>query len=507
MVRDSIDPEETRALATNLDPDTTDFWDETGVPPPHRLSSHFSHSPYPNSHENLPLAPPRPSTSAYTDPYLVESPPHSIDMQRPNAFGANRYDSSDSLKAKAYAGVHDQDAWGIPESNSFNNGSQTAARERWLARKEAAAIDAAISAPFTYGKPAKSKKWWWLGGVGLLVAAAVAAVVVLMIRKNGSKSETKAVGAVESDPNDPSVFTKDPNLHNSFYGICYTPMNAQYPACGDSQAGVTEDIQLISQLTNKIRLYGADCNVSQLVLQAIQETKTDLSVYLALWVDDNAETYARQVKEVTDAIKAYGVDRIDGITVGNEYLLNGGSAADLVQKMADMRTTLAGMNLPKTIPVGTADAGSMITTQLSEGADYIFANIHGFFGKVPVEEAAGWTWDYANNHEPSTALTASNKPQLFIAESGWPSGANETRFLADGGAVAGIDQLNTFLDTFVCQSNANYTAGTGQASFIFEAFDEPWKDALYGGVEAHWGIFTSDKKLKEGLKIPDCAHA
>ena len=33
---------------------------------------------------------------------------------------------------------------------------------------------------------------------------------------------------------------------------------------------VTEDIQLLSQLTPRIRIYGADCNQTALVLQAIQ---------------------------------------------------------------------------------------------------------------------------------------------------------------------------------------------------------------------------------------------
>ena len=44
----------------------------------------------------------------------------------------------------------------------------------------------------------------------------------------------------------------------------------------------------------------------------------------------------------------------------------------------------------------------------------------------------------------------------------------------------------TFLDTFVCQANNN---GTGY--FFFEYFDETWKDAEFGGVEGHWGLFYS----------------
>ena len=118
-------------------------------------------------------------------------------------------------------------------------------------------------------------------------------------------------------------------------------------------------------------------------------------------------------------------------------------------------------------------------------------------------------------------------PTLYVAETGWPTGANgeppallcryapltpclaaETRLETLGPAVAGIEELNRFMDDYVCAANRNATAATPDpfsSYFFFEAFDEPWKDALYGGVEAHWGLFTSDKKLKEGLVIPDCS--
>jgi len=40
---------------------------------------------------------------------------------------------------------------------------------------------------------------------------------------------------------------------------------------------------------------------------------------------------------------------------------------------------------------------------------------------------------------------------------------------------------------------------------MFEYSDEPWK-VIFGGVEPHWGLFDSSKKLKPGLVIPDCTH-
>jgi exo-beta-1,3-glucanase (GH17 family) len=89
-------------------------------------------------------------------------------------------------------------------------------------------------------------------------------------------------GVVLADPNDPSKFEKDSRLKNSFYGFAYTPLGALLPECGATQANVTEDIQLLSQLTTRIRLYGADCNQTALVLQAIQDTKVDLEVFVGI---------------------------------------------------------------------------------------------------------------------------------------------------------------------------------------------------------------------------------
>ena len=41
----------------------------------------------------------------------------------------------------------------------------------------------------------------------------------------------------------------------------------------------------------------------------------------------------------------------------------------------------------------------------------------------------------------------------------------------------------------------------------FEAFDEPWKIQFNKGDqnwEDKWGLMTIDRKLKPGVKIPDC---
>jgi len=42
------------------------------------------------------------------------------------------------------------------------------------------------------------------------------------------------------------------------------------------------DGQILSQLTTRLRLYGANCNDTALVMQAIQDTKVDMTIWPAI---------------------------------------------------------------------------------------------------------------------------------------------------------------------------------------------------------------------------------
>ncbi|KAF8754281.1 glycosyl hydrolase 17 family [Rhizoctonia solani] len=325
-------------------------------------------------------------------------------------------------------------------------------------------------------------------------------------------------GVVLADPNDPSKFEKDSRLKNSFYGFAYTPLGALLPECGATQANVTEDIQLLSQLTTRIRLYGSDCNQTALVLQAIKDTKVDLEVFVGIYLADVNEddaAYTRQRDLIKDAITTYGTDHIAGVSVGNEYILNSvtaakettatgtaglAAAAKLVEKIKDTRQMLAGMSLSKNLPVGTSDAGSYFNTPLLEAIDYGLANVHPWFAHTTINDAAGWTWDFFQQNNIAQANAVANKPTMYIAETGWPTQSSSVAAQNNGAADASVKNLQVFMDTFVCASNTNQTN-----YFFFEFKDEPWKDALYGGVEGWWGVFDADKKLKD-VTIPDCAH-
>jgi len=86
---------------------------------------------------------------------------------------------------------------------------------------------------------------------------------------NGSNNSTSPVH--QDDPNDPSTFTKDPNLKRSFYGMAYTPNGALYPSCNATIQDVITDVQIMSQLTkvslqNHTPLFLGGCRDGRLFL-------------------------------------------------------------------------------------------------------------------------------------------------------------------------------------------------------------------------------------------------
>lgn len=160
------------------------------------------------------------------------------------------------------------------------------------------------------------------------------------------------------------------------------------------------------------------------------------------------------------------------------------------------------MNLKKHIPIGTGDAGSVMSVALANDIEFFMANVHPWFGALPINQAAQWTWEYFEENDVVYAKQATNPPEMYIAETGWPTQSMWANTTQDGAGSpqgdASVANLQTFLDTYVCQANTN-----GTKYFYFEPFDQPWK-TIYGGVEPYWGLFDSERNLKQPLTIPSC---
>ncbi|KAL8975461.1 MAG: hypothetical protein Q9197_000316 [Variospora fuerteventurae] len=369
------------------------------------------------------------------------------------------------------------------------------------------------------------KRLRWLLGIllGLILIGAIVGGVIggIQASKNhkaapsGSDTPQTAAdddgrGDLDKDSAEIKRLLKNPNLHKVFPGVDYTPYATQYPDClkwPPSQNNVTRDVAVLSQLTNSIRLYGTDCNQTEMVLHAIDKLGlTDFKLWLGVWLDRNQTTNARGLAHMNDLLTKHGAGPFLGVVVGNEALYREDlTETELAKILTDVKSNLTALNID--LPLATSDLGDAWTPTLASEVDVVMSNIHPFFAGKTSDIAADWTWSFWKTH--NAILTANTNKKNIISEVGWPSEGGkhcgEVNCTAGiTGAVAGIDEMNEFMDTFVCQSLAN-----GTEFFWFEAFDEPWKKGfnepeIGKNWEDKWGLMDLARDLKPGVKIPDC---
>lgn len=335
----------------------------------------------------------------------------------------------------------------------------------------------------TAGTSGRKRKMWLMIGVlaVIIVGAIVGSVVGTQINKGGKANEEKATkdaaSAVQKDNKDDLGIDSDEikklmdnkDLHKVFPGMDYTPLNTQYPDClhvGPSQNNITRDLAVMSQLTNAVRLYGTDCNQTAMVLHAMDRLELkDMKLWVGVWLGDNSTTNDRQIAHFWEIIDNEiaakdSLDRFRGVIVGNEVLFRKDlNESRLLEYIADIKQNLTDHG--HSLPIATSDLGDNWTADMATKVDVVMSNVHPFFAGVEVEKAAGWTWDFWTTHD--VALTASNNSiKQVVAEVGWPTGGGNgcgesTCTSSTQGSVAGISQLNTFMEDWICPSMKNKT--------------------------------------------------
>ncbi|KAF2482751.1 putative glucan 1,3-beta-glucosidase [Neohortaea acidophila] len=235
-----------------------------------------------------------------------------------------------------------------------------------------------------------------------------------------------------------------------------------------------------------------------------------IKVWLGVWLENNATTNTRQLDQMYDILDQYPTSHFAGVIVGNEVLFRKDmTAAQLGEQLLIVKKNLAAKGI--TLPVSTSDIGSAWTKTIAADSDIVMGNVHPFFAGVKPNVAASWTWSFWQNNDVVVAGPAyGSYPRSLISETGWPSqGGNDCGTgvkcpTPTEGSIAGISEMNVFMDTWICPALAN-----GTTYFWFEAFDEPWTtifdDPTTGDYwEPHWGLMDVNRNIKEGLTIPDC---
>ena len=307
----------------------------------------------------------------------------------------------------------------------------------------------------------------WIVGIilGMMIIGGIVAGVILALKNRHSGSSSSPIGSstptdsnLDMNSSDIKKLMNNPGLHKVFPGIDYTPFNAQYPACLTnlpSQDNVTMDVAVLSQLTNTIRLYGTDCNQTEMVLHAISKLALpNMKVWLGVWLDNNSTTNDRGLSAMYDVFSKYGAGPFAGVIVGNEVLYRKDMTEEqLGNLLSGVRQNLTSQKID--LPVATSDLGDDWKAGLAASSDIVMSNIHPFFAGVKASDAASWTIGFWNQFD--TPLTSGSKKTNIISETGWPSGGGTDcgtggpKTCTDG-SVAGISEMNTFMDTFVCQA-------------------------------------------------------
>jgi len=324
------------------------------------------------------------------------------------------------------------------------------------------------------------KKTMWIAVAVIavvVIGAIVGGVAGTMVHRGGGNGDAKSssgtsADAVKEDNKDDLSLKSDEiqklmgnsDLHKVFPGMDYTPLNAQYPEClhvGPSQNNITRDIAVMSQLTNAVRLYGTDCNQTEMILHAIDRLELkDMKVWMGVWLGNNDTTNTRQVDQMWEIIDKHGGDKFKGIIVGNEVLYRKDlSETELLKYITDIRSNLTKHSID--LPVAISDLGDNWTKDMAEKVDVVMSNVHPFFAGVTAKAATSWTWTFWQTHD---VVLTQNDPDIkqVIAEVGWPTAGGNNCGESDcasstQGSVAGVDELNTFMESWICPSLKNGT--------------------------------------------------
>lgn len=355
-------------------------------------------------------------------------------------------------------------SYGPVQDQTLENGGDPGEKSEWLKRQ-------------TTG----NKKMMWIVGliIGVVIVAAIVGGVVGGVLSNNDSSSGGSGKSAEDDKSANGDLGKDSseikdlmdndNLHKVFPGMDYTAWGTQYPLCHKyppSQNNVTRDIAVLSQLTNNVRIYGTDCNQTEMVLHAIDRLELkDMKLWLGVWLDTNKTTNRRQLDQLYNVLDETNDKSIfNGAIVGNEALFRAGNSIakaqeNLIEYMDEVRQKFKKKGID--MPIATSDLGDNWNKQLAAKADIVMANVHPFFAGVPIGKAADWTWNFWQEH--NVVLTEGTNKKNIISEVGWPNGGGkscgrETACKPDeSGSVAGVDELNQFMEDWICPSLKNGT--------------------------------------------------
>lgn len=272
---------------------------------------------------------------------------------------------------------------------------------------------------------------------------------------------------------------------------------------GPTREEILEDLLIISQYWNLIRVYNADDDTER-ILDVISENGLPVRVMLGVWLAKEAndpETRDANISNILRAIELAGrfPEIISAINVGNEtqvfwsgHKLN---TAALIRYIRIIRNNTS-------VPVTTADDYNFWnkpeSAVVAAEVDFIVTHIYPLWNGKTLDNAIEWldqTFQEINETHPQR--------QLVLGEIGWATNYNPEKTGPDeqGTLIKGEVSLPAQEKFLIALDN--WIISHQVTTFLFEAFDEPWKG---GGneeepseIEKNWGVFYEDRTAKSSF--------
>lgn len=269
---------------------------------------------------------------------------------------------------------------------------------------------------------------------------------------------------------------------------------------GPSQAEILEDLEIIARHWNLIRVYNADDD-TQRILETIKESGLPIKTMLGIWLENEDNRPEAKRSNIANVLRGIALANqypgiVTAINVGNEtQVFWSGHRLDTSSLIRYIRVV---RNHTK-VPVATADDYNFWNKPESQAVaqelDFLVAHIYPLWNGKTLENAIPWleeTFAGIKQFHPSKTLV--------LGEIGWATDYNpEKKGDGEQGTLikgeVGLNAQEIFLlelDQWINENQA--------ATFLFEAFDEPWKGGGEASgpkeIEKNWGVYYRDRLPK-----------
>lgn len=273
---------------------------------------------------------------------------------------------------------------------------------------------------------------------------------------------------------------------------------------GPSEAEILEDLNILKEHWNLIRVYGADDDTER-ILKVIHENQLPFKVMLGIWLE-NEEVHPEE-KIDNEAQVNRGIflanqypEEVIAVNVGNETQVEWSSHRtnpdNLVKYIRQVRQATS-------VPVTTADDYNFWnkpeSQRIAAEIDFIVLHAYALWNGQQLEYALTWTdsvYRDAQERHPNRTIA--------IGETGWATVYNpeKNQPWEQGGLMKGEVSLRA-QEQFLVEID-HWIDENQVTTFLFEAFDEPWKgggdESGPNEVEKNWGVFYENRTPKPSLE-------